>query len=309
MGHHHGHGHHHHHGHTHGADSRRALLVALVLNAAFLLVEVGAWWVTGSLALLSDAAHMLSDVGALALALGAAQLARQRPSASMTFGLARAEVLGAFLNALALVGISVGIVWEAVVRLSGHPPHVPEGPVLVVGLVGLAINLGSVFALMGSDRTNLNVRGALWHLLADALGSVGVVVAALFLMAGVGEADAVVSLAVAALVAVSGVRLLRDAGRVLMQLPPPHVDVAVLRDVLCAVPGVRGLHDLHVWSLDGHEPIVSAHLVVDADHEALVVQRDALRLLGEHGVEHATLQLERGQGCAAADCGVMSRVA
>lgn len=284
--------------------------MALVLNAGFLVAEAAAgfWW--GSLALLSDAAHMLSDVSALALALAAAQLARRGPSASMTFGLARAEVLGAFLNGLFLLAACGWIVFEAVNRLSQGVPEVAGLPVLIVGALGLAINLGSVVALLRADRTNLNIRGALAHMLADAMGSVGAMVAALCLMYGWYAADAVVSVVVAVMVAVGGVSLLRDAGRVLLQLPPPGLDVAAVRDALTEPDAVLAVHDLHVWSLDGHHPILTAHLVLTpaADAEA-VCQSAHERLAEAFDIDHATLQAERGEPCAVADCGVVSQVA
>ena len=309
-----GHGHHHHgHHHHHHGDARGALTVALVLNAAFLVAEAAAGFWTGSLALLSDAAHMLSDVGALVLALAAAQLARRAADATMTFGLARAEVLGAFLNGLFLLAACGWIAFEAVGRLMAEaPPEIPGLPVLVIGGLGLAINLGSAVALWRSDRENLNVRGALAHMLADALGSVGAMVAALLLMAGMPAADAVISMLVAGLVAVSGVQLLRDAGRVLLQLPPAELDVGEVRDALTSVTGVCEVHDLHAWSLDGSHTIVSAHLVLAEAVDAEVACREAHERLAKLGIEHSTLQPERGHPCAVAGCGVskvVSRVA
>lgn len=316
-----GHDHHHHEhehdhgpGHVHvhvpvGGDPRRALTIALALNGGFLLVELGVGWWAGSLALLSDAAHMLSDVGALVLALAAAQLATRAVTARSTYGFARAEVLGAFLNGVTLLVACVGITWEALHRLATGPEAVPGAPVLVVGLIGLGINLGSAWALYRSDADNLNIRGALFHMLADALGSVAAVVAAVLLLLGVPAADPVMSLGVAALVAWGALRLLRDAGRVLLELPPPGLDVDRLRDALLAVDGVVEVHDLHAWSLDGRRPIVSAHLVIGegASFESVcAVAHEALH--DGFQVDHATLQPERGAGCHT-NCGVQARVA
>ena len=303
-----GHGHHHHHGHHHGpagADPRRALTLALILNAGFLVIEAGVGWWTGSLALLSDATHMLSDVGALVLALAAAQLATRGPSAQMTFGLARAEILGAFLNALVLLVACVAIVAEAVDRLTQGAPAVEGWPVLAVGGVGLVINLASMLALLRSDQDNLNIRGAMVHMAADALGSVGAMVAAALILAGIPAADAVVSLFVVLLVGYGAVVLLRDAGRILLQLPPRSLDVGEVRDALATVPGVAAVHDLHAWSLDGHHPIVSAHLVLDGEAAFEAVCPAATRML-EHRfhIEHATLQPERAPGCGVTGCGV-----
>ncbi|MFT5458405.1 MAG: cobalt-zinc-cadmium efflux system protein, partial [Myxococcota bacterium] len=251
-----GHGHDHHHG-----DSRGALLFALVLNGAFLVVEGGVGWWTGSLALLSDAVHMVGDVAALIIALGAAQVARERPGPDRTFGMRRAEVLGGFVNALAMLLAVAWIVWEAGSRLLAGVPEVAGMPILIVGVVGLAINLGSVAVLLRSGNDDLNVRGALLHMAADALGSVGAIIAAVFVLAGVPAADPIVSVGIAVLVLWSTVHLLRDTGRVLLQLPPPGVDSRDLRTLLAEVPGVASVHDLHLWTLDGNTPIVTAHLV------------------------------------------------
>ena len=295
-----GHGHDHHH---HG-DSRGALALALVLNGGFLVVEAGVGWWSGSLALLSDAVHMVGDVAALVLALGAAQLARGRPGPDRTFGLRRAEVLGGFVNGLAMLLACAWIAWEAVGRLAAGAPDVPGLPILVVGLVGLAINLGSVAVLLRSGADDLNVRGALLHMAADALGSVGAVLAAGLVMAGVPAADPVVSLAIAGLVLWSTGSLLRDTGRVLLQLPPVGLDVRALRDTLVAVPGVASVHDLHVWTLDGQRAIVTAHLVCsDAGAPDTIRQAALTALEAHHGVGHATLAVEAaGAPCLATDC-------
>lgn len=301
--HHHGHAHDHDHGHDHGArapvSARGALLGALVLNASFLAVEFGVGWWTESLALLSDAAHMVSDVSSLVLALGAAELARVRTT-SGTYGLARAEVLGAFVNAVLLVGACVYIVVEAGQRLALGSPDVPATPVLVVGALGMALNLGSAWVLARSDHGNLNIRGALLHMLADALGSFAAVIAALALMAGYPIADTIASLVVAGLVAVGAVRLLRDAGRVLLELPPDGLDVQRVREALHRVDGVTDVHDLHIWSIDGRSPLVSAHLVVGDGTAFEGACARAHHLLDhEFGVHHATLQVERVGSCSA----------
>jgi cobalt-zinc-cadmium efflux system protein len=300
--------HHHHHHHPHpgpaGGDPRRALGIALGLNGAFLVVEAAVGWWAGSLALLSDAAHMLSDVGALVLALAAAQLARRGVTAAMTFGLGRAEVLGAFVNGLGLLVACGWIVWEAGHRLASGPPEVAGLPVLVVGAIGLAINLGSAWALWRSDPDNINIRAALAHMLADALGSLAAVVAAVLLMLGVQAADAAVSLGVAALVAWGAWSVLRDAGRILLQLPPADLDVARIRDALVALDGVLQVHDVHAWSLDGRHAIVSAHLVLaDGAAYAEVCHAGHAVLEERFDIHHATLQTEAGAGCPV-DCGV-----
>jgi cobalt-zinc-cadmium efflux system protein len=327
-------GHHHHHGHDHGGhdhgghnhgehnhghgktkgeipwpdhphapppevgprDPRRALGWALALNGVYLGVEatVGLW--TGSLALLSDAAHMLSDVAALALALGAAQLARSRPSSTMTYGLGRAEVLGAFTNGVLLVVACGWIALEAIGRLWEGPPPLPGWPVLAVGALGLAINLGSAAALFRADPHNLNVRGAMVHMLADALGSVGAVVAAILLLLGFPSADPIISAGIAALVLWTSVRVLVDSGRVLLELPPRGFDVLKLRAALEGVAGVKQVHDLHVWTVDGYSALVSAHLVVEGEGVD-VCQRARAEAAAQFGVRHATFQVETQGDC------------
>jgi cobalt-zinc-cadmium efflux system protein len=276
--------------------------LALGLNFVFLGVEFGVGWWTQSLALLSDAAHMASDVGALVLALAAAQLARRKATNHMTYGLARAEVLGAFVNGLGLLVVCALIVREGLARLVEGPPAVPGVPVLVVGVIGLAINLGSAWILHRADDGDLNVRGALFHMLSDALGSVAAIVAAVFLMFGVGGADPIASLIVGALVAVGAVSLVRDAGRVLLELPPRDLDVAGVHQALMALDGVVEVHDLHAWSLDGRTPLVSAHLVVQAQSEE-VCDRARAMLDDRFQVHHATLQIERAEQACGVRCG------
>lgn len=298
----------HSHSHSHapaGLDPRKALAWSLLLNGAFLLVEAVVGWWSGSLALLSDAGHMLSDVGALALALGAAIVARRPAAADRTFGWARVEVLGGFVNGLTQLLVCAWIFVEAAERLLGDPPPVPGLPVLGVALVGLAINLGSVALLFRSDRDNLNIRGALLHMAADALGSVGAVIAAVLLMAGFPAADAIVSLLIAVLILWGTVRLIRDSGRVLLQLPPDHLDVGEVRGALVATPGVVDVHDLHVWTLDGRAPVLSVHLVV-ADEDSLDATRQAaVRTLRERfSVRHATMQVEIATPDGGVPCGV-----
>ena len=300
------HDHSHHHDHSHPDAGSRALRWALFLNGGFFLIEAVAGFLTGSLALLSDAVHMLSDVGALVLALLAAKLAEWGVSRARTFGLKRAEVLGGFLNALTQLGACAYIIYEAVERLQGGPPEVPGWPILVVGVIGLAINLGSAWALYRAGGDNLNIRGALIHMLADALGSVGAIVAAGLVLVGFPAADPLVSLLIAGLVLWGTWGLLRDSVRVLLQLPPPGFDVPKLTDLLLADPEVQAVHDVHVWTLDGHKPIVSAHAsLMDPVNSEAVLKRLTRALQEQLKVHHSTLQLEPpGALCASQDCGV-----
>jgi len=285
------------------ASARRALALALYLNGGFLIVEATVGWLTGSLALLSDAAHMLSDVAALSIALSAAHLAERPAGAAQTFGLRRAEPIGAFVNALLMLLVCGYIFWEAFERLAHGPPEVPGWPILLVGAMGFAINVGSAVQLYRSDRTNLNVRGALVHMAADALGSLGAMVAALFVMAGFVAADAVVSILIAMLVLWGTWGLLRESARVLLDFAPSGVMVDEVHDAICTVPGVEDVHDLHVWTPDGSTRILTAHLVLCGPTSPVAV-RHAVELLlrDRYQIGHTTLQLEGLGECAAVDC-------
>jgi cobalt-zinc-cadmium efflux system protein len=290
----------------HGHDpsrARRALTWTLALNAAFLVLEAGVGLATGSLALLSDAAHMVSDVAALAVALGASWLAGHHATRERTFGWQRAEVLGAFLNSLGLLLVVGFIVREAVIRLLDGSPAVPPGPVLVVGLAGLVVNLASAWHLWRSDRDNLNVRAALLHMLGDALGSLAAVVAALLLEAGVSSADAVAGLVVAALVLWGAFRLLAASGRILLQFAPEGFDAGAVRDAILSVDGVLDVHDVHVWSLDGRISVFTAHVVAASGRADVEVRRAVETLLCHRfGIEHTTLQVEAPGACLANGC-------
>lgn len=313
MGHDHSHDGHDHHGHHHGPaltgdpdtdrSVRRALIGALVLNGVFLFIEAGVGWWTNSLALLSDAAHMLGDVGALVLALGAAQVATLEATHRSSFGFRRAEPLGAFVNGLAML-LAIGwIVYEAIQRLISGVPDVAGLPILIVGVIGLAINLGSAWFLARSDRDNLNVRGALLHMLSDALGSVGAIVAALMVMYGIGAADVVVSLLIAVLVLGATWALLRDSAAVLLEFAPRGLNVPNVLASITDSPGVLGVHDLHVWSLDGKKALLSAHVRVDCDSERDLVTTQLTDLLAEQfGIRHVTLQVEKDENCPGGGC-------
>ncbi len=278
--------------------ARTALRWSLILNGGFLVVEAVAGWWTGSLALLSDAVHMLGDVASLILALGAARLAAQPWTEQRTFGLVRAEALGAFSNGLLLVVAAGWIGFEVVDRLRSPAQAIPGTAVLVVGAIGLAINLGSVVALMRArgGAGELNLRGALLHMAADALGSVGAIVAAIAIMAGHPEADTIVSVLVGALVLWGAWQIIRDSGRVLMQLPPADMDMREVRRTIRETDGVLDVHELHVWTLDGSFGVLTAHLVAaDGCDRHELRDRARARLLAEHGLRHVTLQVEIGE--------------
>jgi len=295
------------HAHTHApapdAD-RRWLSVALGLIGAFMAVEVVAGVLADSLALLSDAAHMLTDAGSLGLALVAARLAARPPGGRFTFGLGRAEILSAQVNGASLLVLAGVIAWEAVQRL-GDPPAVDGAIVLVVGLAGAGVNVGAAWALSRAERRSLNVEGARAHVLADLYASLGAALAGLLVLtAGFERADVVVALLVAALMVRSAFSLLRQATRVLLEAAPPGVDPDAIGHALAAHPGVREVHDLHVWQVTSGFAALSAHVLVPPGEDCHARRAELERLLAERfGLEHTTLQVEHESGGALLDIG------
>ncbi len=293
-------GHGHGHGHTGGTDGRR-LAVALVVTVLVGLSGALGAVLTGSLALLADLGHQITDVAALAAALVATRIATRPPSARRTFGLGRSEVLGAAVNALALLAVTVWVAVQAVGRLvTSSDSEVPGAGLLLFGAVGLVGNLVSLAVLARSDRANLNVRGAALHVLGDALGSVAVLAAAAVTLAtGWTHADTVASLVIVVILLPRTVGLLRETGHLLLEGTPRGIDVDEVRGALAAVPGVEEVHDLHVWAINDRNPTMSAHLVVDpaggsaagcGDHG--VLDRASHVLRERFGLHHSTLQVE-----------------
>jgi cobalt-zinc-cadmium efflux system protein len=292
------HAHHHgHHGHAHDhgerAQGQRGLTIALGLTVSIFAVELIGGIAAGSLALLADAGHLLADAGALGLALAAGWMASRPSRGRRTFGWQRAEILAALANGLVLVLIALATMIEAVRRLQ-DPTTVEGGITLVVALVGLAFNLvsGAVLARSGSG---LNVRAALRHVLADALSSLGVVVAAIaILVAGWERADPIASLAIAVLIMFSALSIVRESLDVLLEAAPAGIDVSAMGTAMATVDGVVEVHDLHVWTVTSGFPAVAAHITVQADHEPSLIRRRTAEMLRNHfGVEHSTLQVER----------------
>jgi cobalt-zinc-cadmium efflux system protein len=283
------------HGHEHDvrAGSARALGLALVLTAGYTAVEVVAGLLTGSLALLADAAHMLSDNVSIALALFAVWLARRPATPERTFGYRRAEVLAALVNGLTLVALSIWIFYEAFRRL-GDPPDVLGGWMLVVGVVGIGVNLAGGAILFRSRGGSLNVDAAFRHVLADLLGSIGVVVAAAIILAtGWLEADPVVSILIAVLVLASSWSILRDSTSILLEAAPKGIDTRVVGERLARAPGVVEVHDLHIWTITSGFPALSAHVLVGRGEDCHGRRRELEQLLRrEFGIEHTTLQVD-----------------
>lgn len=283
-----------------GARHRRALRWALGLVSGFLLLEITAAVLTGSLALLGDAGHLLTDVVGLGLALGAIEAAaRSRTQSGRTFGLYRLEVLAALANAVLLLGLAGFILVEAIDRFRS-PPDVAPGPMIVVALLAIAVNLVVLRLLHEGSRASLNLEGAFLEVLADLLSSIGVLIAGIVLVVtGWPYVDPIVAIGIGLWVVPRALRLGAQAVRILLQAAPKDLPPARIRDTLVAVEGVEAVHELHVWSLTSGMEVVSAHLDVANEADTEEVLHAAATLLDErHGVEHATLQLDVGDGRA-----------
>ena len=267
--------------------------IALALNAGMLVAEAVGGVLTGSLAVLADAGHLLSDVGAIGLALFAAALAARPAGGRMTFGYQRSEILAALVNGLLLVVVSVVIGVEAVGRL-GDPPQIDGLGVLGLGLLGLLGNVAATVVLARGEREDVNLEGVLRHSAADALGSLGVVVAGAFVLAGGSDVvDPIVSLLIAALILISSWRLIKEPFDVLMEAAPAGVDVDAAGAAICSEEGVRSVHDLHIWTVTSGFGALAAHVVVSADCDPGLVRRRLELLLHERfGIDHTTLQME-----------------
>jgi len=275
---------------------RRTLAVALCLNAVFLIAEVAGGLAFNSIALLADAAHMFSDVLGLSVALLAQRLVDRPSSERHSFGLQRAEVLGALANGVLLTGTAAWILFESVRRFS-DPPEVAGGGLLAVASLGLAVNLTSALLLARAKGRSLNMHGAFVHMLSDAGGSVAAITAgAAILLAGATWVDPAASLLIAVLVLAAAWRLLRDTVHVLLEGTPEGLGPAEVQGALCAQPTVESVHHLHLWNLASDTPALSAHVVLRGPrslHEAQEAGGHLKALLDEQfGIEHATLELE-----------------
>jgi cobalt-zinc-cadmium efflux system protein len=288
------------HAHGHAGGGRgadlRALAVVLVLTAAYTVVEVVGGLLTGSLALLADAGHMLSDSLSIGLALFAAWLARRPATPRRSFGYRRAEILAALANGVALVAISFWIFVEAFRRLA-DPPDVLGGWMLAVAAAGLAVNLVGASILLRADRENLNVRAAFRHVLADVLGSVGVIVAAVVVLAtGWAAADPLVGLLIGVLVLASSWTVLRDSVAILLESTPRGIDAEEVGRALTEAPGVVEVHDLHIWEITSGFPALSAHVLVGRGEDCHGRRVELERLLAhEFEIRHTTLQVDHAR--------------
>ncbi len=281
------------HSHARASESRRKLTIVLLLTAIYMIAEVvGGWW-TGSLALLADAGHMLTDVAALALALIAAWFSSRPATSNKTFGYHRLEILAALVNGVALVVISILILYEAYQRWS-VPPAVQGSVVMLVATGGLAINLISAWILHGRHEIDLNMRGAWLHVLSDALGSLGAIIAgALMWLYGWYAADPLFSALIGILIVWSSWRLIRESTNVLLEGTPAHINLAAVEDSILHTDGVANVHDLHVWTITSGREALSAHVI----HAYEVSQPELLKelrakLYDRFGVDHLTIQME-----------------
>lgn len=286
------------HGHDHGLGSaasanRRGLFWAFILTASYMVAEVVAGLVTGSLALLADAAHMLTDAGGLALALIAIRLGERPATPERTYGLLRAEILSALTNAVVLLGLTVYILYEAYRRLV-DPPEILSWPMLVVAVIGLCVNLISMKLLSAGKDASLNIRGAYFEVLADMLGSLGVIVAALVIMlTGWRLVDPIIGAGIGLFIVPRTWNLLKEATSILLEASPAHVNVADLDTRLRQIPGVVDVHHLHVWTITSGVDAMSVHLVVQDPTDGPRVLRDAAALARDgFKLDHTTIQVE-----------------
>jgi cobalt-zinc-cadmium efflux system protein len=283
------------HSHTHApASYGRAFAIGIALNSAFVLIEAIYGWRAGSLALLADAGHNLSDVGGLVLAWAALAAARVRPDSRHTYGWRRGSILASFANAVILLVAMGSLGWEAIQRLH-TPSAVAAGTVMVVAGIGVFINGATAALFMAGSKDDLNIRGAFLHMAADALVSVGVVLAgALYLWRGWTWIDPVVTLLIVVVIVMGTWSLFRKSLHLLFDGVPESVDVPAVRQKLLSLPGVAGVHDLHVWAMDTTETALTAHLVVRGDNrDPDVLLHEAAEELHEHfEIRHVTLQLE-----------------
>jgi len=288
---------HSHAGHDHGRQqTKRALVLTLGFTTAFLVAEVVGGLLTGSLALLADAAHMLSDSVSLGLALGAVWLAQLPATSQRTFGLKRAEILAALVNGITLVAISIWIFVEAADRLS-DPGEVEGGWVLLVAVLGLLVNGAAIAVLHRGAADSLNVSAAMRHVIADLLGSVGVIIAALVILTtGWDYADPLVSILIGLLILASSWSILRDTTQILLEGAPPGIDVSDVGREMASIPGVVEVHDLHVWMITSGFPALAAHVLVAEDDDCHEKRLEVAAMLrARFGIDHATLQMDHAR--------------
>jgi cobalt-zinc-cadmium efflux system protein len=286
------------HSHARRADGDRdRLTLALGLIVALMAVEIAGGVIANSLALLSDAGHMLADAGAVGFSLIALRLAARPPGGAMTFGFRRAEILSAQANGVTLLILAGFIAYEAILRLF-HPPHVRGGLMLAVALLGVVVNVVAARTLAGADRESLNVEGSFQHILTDLYAFVGTAVAAgIILLSGFERADPIVSLLIAALMIRAGVSLVKASGRIFLEAAPEGLDPQAIGEALAAQAHVVEVHDLHVWEVTSGFPALSAHVLVARDSDCHAARREMEAMLHERfDLDHTTLQVDHAGG-------------
>ncbi len=284
------------HGHSHGPmNYDRVFAIGIALNVSYALIEAVAGFWLNSLSLVADAGHNLSDVLGLLLAWAAVWLSRRKPSARHSYGLGRSSILAALANAMLLLVAIVVIVWESALRFS-HPQAIATGPVVWIATIGIVVNAFSAWLFMRGSKTDLNVRGAYLHMLADAAVSAGVVVSALVMwVTGWLWLDPVTSLVIAVVIAWSSWHLLMDSLHLSLDAVPPHIDAEAVGQYLASEPCVKELHDLHIWALSTEAVALTAHVVCPAGHPGDAwLARVCDELHDKHGIDHATIQVETG---------------
>ena len=291
-----GHGHDHSHAHFEpGKGISKPLLIVLIITATFAVVELLGGLISGSLALLSDAGHMFTDILALTLSLAAAIVSQREATAKQTFGYLRAEILVALANGVALIFISVFIMYEAVGRLS-NPTGIDSQLMLLVAIAGLVANVAGIIVLRERSKENLNVRGAFLHLLGDLLSSVGVIIAAILIfLFNWTIADPIISIAISLIILYGAARLCRQSAYILLEFTPSHIELSEVRTSLITIPGVEDVHDIHAWTISSGVYAMSAHVrVSDQPVSACscIVKACEHLLETKYQIKHSTLQLE-----------------
>jgi cobalt-zinc-cadmium efflux system protein len=290
---------HDHHGHSH-TGNKKALMSSFILITAFMIVEVVGGLLTNSLALLSDAGHMLSDAASLGLSFFAIKLGEREVSQNKTFGYKRFEIIAAGLNGITLVVVSIFIFYEAFQRFFA-PPEVQSQGMLIISTIGLVVNIIAAWMLMKGDKDeNLNVRSAFLHVLGDLLGSVGAIAAALLILFFDWRmADPIASVMVGLLIIISGWRVIKESFHILMEGAPDQIDMLQVKEALCGLPMVKEVHDLHIWTITSGYPVLSCHITIldQAVHDDILLQSQEI-LHDQFDIEHSTIQVEKEQnGC------------
>jgi cobalt-zinc-cadmium efflux system protein len=275
------------------------LLIAAILTGGFMVAEAVGGLLTGSLALIADAGHMLTDSVALVLAWVAYRVGERPGTSRMTYGFDRLKIVVAYTNGLTILAIALWIVYEAVQRLLS-PAEILAAPMLAIAALGLIVNAAAFFVLHGGDRTSLNLRGALLHVIGDLLGSAAAIVAALVILTtGWYPADPLLSMLVAVLLLRSAWRLVRESALILLEGAPPHIDRnAIVHELMESVAGIADIHHMHVWSLDGRQLMATLHARISPGADAEAVTAALKRRLAErHGIGHTTVEIETGDDC------------